>query len=258
MKNKLEYPIVFFIGASGYGTMELLFRGHTHWTMYILGGLCLCLVYAISNYSGLTMPEKWLICTVAITGAEFFAGGLVNLTLRWEVWTYSQYPMNILGQVCPVFSLLWLLICIPVCPLCIKLSYAFKTQPYKETQKYAAGILEEDAKSGQGLRGAPPAQVGDNIFPDYRYEYGLYGNHDCGLNKSCGYQGYQTDIVEEMYEQSICRNSKNNVVYESRNKRNSDCSPLGGGRLAVEDEPPYCAGQKGVEGEKGIECPCRE
>ena len=132
MRNKLEYPTVFIIGAGGYGSMELLFRGHTHWTMYVLGGICLCLIYAISNYNKLTIPEKWLICTLAISGAEFIAGGLVNLTLGWEVWTYSHYPMNILGQVCPLFSLLWLLLCIPICPLCIKLKVVFnKLPPYK-------------------------------------------------------------------------------------------------------------------------------
>lgn len=120
MKIKSEYPIVFIIG-SGYGIMELLFRGHTHWTMFIMGGICFCLLYIISNYSKLTLPEKWLIGAVTITAVEFFVGGLLNLTLGWRVWTYAHYPMNIFGQVCLIFSVLWLVICIPVCPICIKL-----------------------------------------------------------------------------------------------------------------------------------------
>lgn len=123
MKKKLEYPIVFIIGAV-YGIIERLFRGHTHWTMFILGGICFCLLYIISNYSRLTLPEKWLIGTVTITALEFFVGGLLNLTLGWRVWTYAHYPMNIFGQVCLAFSLLWFAICILVCPICIRLKAA--------------------------------------------------------------------------------------------------------------------------------------
>ena len=125
MKVKYEYLIVFFIGAIGYLIMELLFRGHSHWTMFLMGGMCFILIYLISNYKKLTMPEKWIIGAITITAAEFFAGGLFNLTLRWGVWTYSKYTMNILGQICPLFSFLWILLCIPVCPLCIKLKAAF-------------------------------------------------------------------------------------------------------------------------------------
>lgn len=125
MLNKFEYPVLFISGAIGYGTMELLFRGHTHWTMFILGGICFCIIYAVSNYRNLTMPEKWLTGAVSITAVEFLAGGLLNLTLGWNVWTYSEYPMNVLGQICPLFSLLWFALCIPICPLCIKLHKAF-------------------------------------------------------------------------------------------------------------------------------------
>lgn len=121
MKSKLEYPLVFVIGALGYGSMELVFRGHTHWTMFIMGGICLNLVYLISNYNKLTMPEKWIVGAVVISATEFFVGGIVNLTLGWEVWTYADYPMNIMGQICLLFSLLWLIICVPLCPLCIRL-----------------------------------------------------------------------------------------------------------------------------------------
>lgn len=32
--------ILFFIGGRLYTWFELLWRGYTHWTMFILGGLC--------------------------------------------------------------------------------------------------------------------------------------------------------------------------------------------------------------------------
>ena len=130
MRNKLEYPTVFIIGA-GATAVWSFFRGHTHWTMYVLGGICLCLIYAISNYNKLTIPENGLYAQWQHVSGVY---------CRWpcqphpglEVWTYSHYPMNILGQVCPLFSLLWLLLCIPICPLCIKLKVVFnKLPPYK-------------------------------------------------------------------------------------------------------------------------------
>lgn len=31
----------------------------------------------------------------------------MNLKLKLAVWDYSKMPLNILGQVCPAFSMLW-------------------------------------------------------------------------------------------------------------------------------------------------------
>lgn len=39
----------FSVGAAGYSTLEVLARGHTHWTMAVLGGICLCALCAIAH-----------------------------------------------------------------------------------------------------------------------------------------------------------------------------------------------------------------
>ena len=44
---------------------------------------------------------------VIATLAEFFTGCVVNLWLGWNVWDYSDMWGNVLGQICPAFSLLW-------------------------------------------------------------------------------------------------------------------------------------------------------
>ncbi len=124
--SAFEYPAVFAMGAVGYASMELLFRKHTHWTMLIAGGVCFCLIYLISNYERLTKPEKWVVGAIAITAVEFLIGGIVNLTLGWRVWSYAKYPMHLLGQVCPAFSLLWFFLCIPACEACIILKQLFR------------------------------------------------------------------------------------------------------------------------------------
>ena len=42
----------------------------------------------------------------------------MNLRLGWQVWDYSSQPGNVLGQVCPLFCFLWLMLSLPVLLLC--------------------------------------------------------------------------------------------------------------------------------------------
>ena len=36
---------IFLLGALGYGAVETLWRGGTHWTMLLTGGVCFLLIY---------------------------------------------------------------------------------------------------------------------------------------------------------------------------------------------------------------------
>ena len=40
----VKKTLVFTFGGTGYCLIELLWRGHTHWTMYLTGGLCFFLI----------------------------------------------------------------------------------------------------------------------------------------------------------------------------------------------------------------------
>lgn len=114
----LEFVCVFFSGAVGYGCLETLWRGHTHWTMLALGGICACVIYIISTRMHDRLWKKWLMCAMSITALEFAVGCAVNLRLGWHVWDYSDMPGNFMGQICPLFSFFWLLLSIP----CVHLS----------------------------------------------------------------------------------------------------------------------------------------
>ena len=46
-----------------------------------------------------------------ITAYEFAVGMIVNVQLGWQVWDYSQIPGNILGQICPMFTGTWFVVC---------------------------------------------------------------------------------------------------------------------------------------------------
>lgn len=105
--------IVFSLGASAYGMMEVLFRGYTHWTMVITGGACVLTFYYLSGWL-LSMPlfAAAAMGALIVTLYEFFVGMVVNLRLGWDVWDYSSQPGNVLGQICPTFTGIWFAICL--------------------------------------------------------------------------------------------------------------------------------------------------
>ncbi len=109
----LEFGIVYILGALGYGAIELLWRGRTHWTMLVLGGLCFLLMHLIVTRIRARLIFKWLLCALAVTALEFGSGCLLNLALGWGVWDYSGAPGNLLGQVCPAYALAWLGLSVP-------------------------------------------------------------------------------------------------------------------------------------------------
>ena len=93
-----------------YIALELLWRGHSHWTMFILGGICFVALGLINEVLPWDMPlwKQSLIGACIITTLEFATGCVVNLWLGLGVWDYSHMKGNILGQICPQFFLLWL------------------------------------------------------------------------------------------------------------------------------------------------------
>jgi hypothetical protein len=106
----------FLIGGVGYGLIELIWRGRTHFSMVITGGACLVAICAVNE----KMRERHVflraaVCAAAITAAEFAVGMLVNRALGMGVWDYSGMAGNILGQICPLYSFLWFLLCVPIC-----------------------------------------------------------------------------------------------------------------------------------------------
>lgn len=113
----MEFFLVYLSGAALYGLMELCWRGWTHWTMLLCGGFCFSLMYLLAMNT-IALWRKCLLSTALITTVEFFTGCLVNLRLGWQVWDYSAMPLNLLGQICPQFLLLWLALSLPGLELC--------------------------------------------------------------------------------------------------------------------------------------------
>ena len=113
-----KYCLFFIIGAIGYAAVEVIWRGHTHWSMMIAGGLCFIMFSLVSRlFKGRSILLKASVCALGITMIEFVFGLIFNLWLKMEVWDYSDMPFNLLGQICPIFTLLWVGIAIAFLPL---------------------------------------------------------------------------------------------------------------------------------------------
>lgn len=99
----------------GYGTIEILYRGSTHWTMLLAGGIALVFLQQINlRFAAVPLLVRCGMGAFGITGIELAFGLLFNHVLGLSVWDYSAEWGNILGQVCPRFTVMWFLLCIPV------------------------------------------------------------------------------------------------------------------------------------------------
>lgn len=106
-------PLVLFsVGGAVYIMMELLWRGYSHWTMFIVGGLCFVLIGLINELYTyeMSLARQMLIGACIVTAVEFISGCIINLWLGWNVWDYSDMPFNVLGQVCLPYAVLWVLL----------------------------------------------------------------------------------------------------------------------------------------------------
>lgn len=109
MSKLHKYGLLMLIGGVVYGGLEVTFRGRTHWTMVILGGVCFVAVGLINEIIPWDMPlaVQMLVGSIIITALEFCCGCIVNIWLGWDVWDYSKLWGNVMGQICPLYSVFW-------------------------------------------------------------------------------------------------------------------------------------------------------
>ena len=108
-KRILEYLFLWFLGGILYYLIEIIFRGFSHWSMFILGGICMVFFALQGRRNGWSSP-LWiqvLRCTFFITVCEFITGMIVNKWLNLNVWDYSNQPFHLYGQICLPFMILF-------------------------------------------------------------------------------------------------------------------------------------------------------
>lgn len=116
MAGLLRNLFLFSFGGIAYLVIELLFRGYSHPSMFVLGGLCFLIIgFLNEKNTRLPLVPQMLIGAVIITALEFIAGCILNLWLHLHVWDYYGMPFNLWGQICLPFMIIWFLLS----PLCI-------------------------------------------------------------------------------------------------------------------------------------------
>ena len=116
MKKALKYLFLFFFGGIVYILIELLWRGYSHWSMGVLGGMCFVLLGLINERYTWDIPLwiQMLLGSFIITLLEFIAGCILNLHFHLNIWDYYDMPFNILGQICLPYMVLWFFLS-PIC-----------------------------------------------------------------------------------------------------------------------------------------------
>lgn len=96
------------VGGLIYIGIEILYRGYSHWSMGILGGVCFILIGKLDEWQNHPpMFRQMIQGSLIVTALEFVTGCIVNLWLKWDIWDYSNLPFNLLGQISLYFTLAW-------------------------------------------------------------------------------------------------------------------------------------------------------
>ena len=86
-----KYFILGIIGGAIYILLEMLWRGFSHWTMFLLGAVCFILIGLVNEVFEWDTPlilQMFCGCVI-ITALEFVTGCIVNLWLGWNILDYS-------------------------------------------------------------------------------------------------------------------------------------------------------------------------
>lgn len=114
MKRVSEYLLLWTLGGVLYYTIEIVCRGFSHWSMFVLGGFCMLFFGQQGIWVQWEDPlwRQVLRCTLFIASGEFITGIIVNKWMHWNVWDYSDQPLQIFGQICVPFTILFSGLCV--------------------------------------------------------------------------------------------------------------------------------------------------
>jgi len=110
MSKFLRMTTLWLWGGFIYYVIEILWRGYSHPSMFVVGGLCFLLLGGINYYLPWRMGLVYqaLLGGVIITAAEFISGLILNIWLGLNIWDYSDAPLNLMGQICLPYVFAWI------------------------------------------------------------------------------------------------------------------------------------------------------
>lgn len=107
---------IFLIGGAAYVLIELLYRGHSYISMFILGGLLFLLIGLLNEFCfswDMALISQMFISMIIVTLFELITGLILNVWLGLGIWDYYKQPFNLCGQICLLYSNIWFLLSLP-------------------------------------------------------------------------------------------------------------------------------------------------
>ena len=114
IKIILKEIVLFLFCGLIYSTIEIIYKGTergTHWSMFVLAGICgVLFIDGLNNVFTYDMNFilQILICMICITVCEYIVGTIFNSD--FSIWDYRNVFLNYKGQICVPFTLIWGLI----------------------------------------------------------------------------------------------------------------------------------------------------
>lgn len=147
MKQNLKVLVLWFLLGSAYFVIEGIWHipsgGYANIIMLPIGGLCgICIgaINQIPKFYNMKILYQSIISTIIILGVEFLSGCILNIWLGLGIWDYTDLPLNILGQVCPLYGILWFLLS----PLAIWLEDYLRYKLWDEGEYYTISSIYGD------------------------------------------------------------------------------------------------------------------
>ena len=114
IKLFLKYLFLGFIGGFTYYNIELMYRGYSHISMFLLASFLFIVIGLINEFLSWDTPLfiQSIIGAIIVTAFEFITGCIVNLWLGLNIWDYSNEPLNVMGQICLPFTFIWIILSI--------------------------------------------------------------------------------------------------------------------------------------------------
>ena len=115
LSRLLQVAFIFALSGTIYVCMEMLFRGYSHWSMWVLAGICGVIIALVNN--GIFLSSKTpfelqvAFCSACCVAGEYIAGLIVNQD--FQVWDYREMIGTFAGGQLNVFFIMaWIIICI--------------------------------------------------------------------------------------------------------------------------------------------------
>ncbi len=147
MKKIYKILVLWFLIGTIYYALEGIWHirsgGYANIVMLPIGGLCgICIgsINQIPKFYNLKIIFQCLISTIIVLSIEFISGCILNIWLQLNIWNYSNYAFNILGQICLPYGLLWFIIS----PFAIWLEDVLRYKFWREGEYYSLLSIYKD------------------------------------------------------------------------------------------------------------------